>query len=95
MDVWQGESGPLIIEPFYWGSDGRLSFRIMQSPYTDLNEGQIRVKLAQWPRGSRFYFQTYTKEQMGSPVSREKQLAVLQDLRAYAARFGVTVEERP
>jgi hypothetical protein len=95
IDEWEGADGPLIIEPNYWGPYGRLSFRIMQLPYTDLDEGQIRVKLAQWPKGSRFYFQTYTREQMGSPVSREKQLAILQDLRAYAARFGVTVEERP
>jgi hypothetical protein len=34
-------------------------------------------------------------EQMGSPVSMEKQQAVLQRLGKYAAQFGVTIEERP
>jgi hypothetical protein len=60
-----------------------------------LDEEQIRTKLSQMPRGAKLYFQTYTAEQMGSPVSMEKQQAVLQGLRKYAGQFGVTIEERP
>jgi hypothetical protein len=95
IDAWEGKDGPLIIEPDYWGPDDRLSFRVMQLHYTNLDEEQIRTKLSQMPRGSKLYFQTYTAEQMGSPVSMEKQQAVLQELRKYAAQFGVTLEERP
>jgi hypothetical protein len=70
-----------------------LSFSVLQ--YSGLDEEQIRVKLSQLPRGSKLYYQTYTAEQMGSPVSMEKQQAVLQGLRKYAAQFGVSIEERP
>ena len=95
IDEWEGEDGPLIIDPNYWGEESRLSFSITQLPYSNLDEEQIRVKLAQLPNGSKLYFQTYTAEQAGSPVSTEKQQAVLQRLRKYAAQFGVTIEERP
>jgi hypothetical protein len=95
IDEWEGADGLLIIDPNYWGPEDRLSFSIMQLPYSNLDEEQIRVKLAQLPNGSKLYFQTYTAEQMGSPVSTEKQQAVLQGLRKYAAQFGVTIEERP
>jgi len=67
----------------------------MQLPYSNLDEDQIRVKLSQMPSGTKLYFQTYSVEQMGSPVSMEKQQAVLQGLRKYAAQFGVTIDERP
>jgi len=52
-------------------------------------------KPSQMTRGSKLYFQIHTAEQTGSPVSTEKQQAVLQELRKYAAQFGVTIEERP
>ena len=94
IDAWEGASGRLIIEP-RWDPDDRLSFSIMLLPYPDLDEEQIRVKLSQMPSGTKLYFQTYTAGQMGSPVSMEKQQAVLQGLRVYAARFGVTIDERP
>jgi hypothetical protein len=95
IDAWEGTDGPLIIDPNYWGPEDRLSFSIMQLPYSNLDEEQIRVKLAQMPRGAKLYFQTFTAEQMGSPVSMEKQQAVLQRLRKYAAQFDVIIDERP
>jgi hypothetical protein len=95
IDEWEGEDGPLIIVPEYEGPNDRLSFSVLQLQYTNLDEEQIRTKLSQMPRGSKLYFQTYTAEQMGSPVSMEKQQAVLQELRKFAAQFGVTIEERP
>jgi hypothetical protein len=70
-----------------------LTFTVLQ--YSQFDEEQIRLKLSQLPRGSKLYFQTYTAEQMGSPVSMEKQQAVLRELRKYAAQFGVIIEERP
>jgi hypothetical protein len=94
IDEWEGEDGPLILVP-YWDLDDQLTFSVLQLDYPGLDEEQIRTKLSQMPRGSKLYFQTYRAEQMGSPVSMEKQQAVLQGLRKYAARFGVTVEERP
>jgi hypothetical protein len=94
IDEWEGEDGPLIVEP-YWNPDDQLTFGVLQLNYSGLDEEQIRTKLSQMPRGSKLYFQTYTAEQMVSPVSMEKQQAVLQGLRKYAAPFGVTIEERP
>jgi hypothetical protein len=92
INQWAGTDGPWILTPF-WGPGEQVTFSVLQ--YSQLDEKQIRVKLAQLPRGSKLYFQTYTAEQMGSPVSMEKQQAVLQGLRKYAAQFGVIVEERP
>lgn len=91
-EEWE-ERQPWILTP-YWGPEEiGLIFTVLQ--YLNLDEGQIRVKLSQLPSGSKLYFQTYTAEQMSSPVSMEKQQAVLQGLRKYAAQFGVTIEERP
>jgi hypothetical protein len=94
IDEWEGEDGPLIVEP-YWNPDDQLTFGVLQLNYSGLDEEQIRTKLSQMPRGSKLYFQTYTAEQMGSPVSMEKQQAVLQGLRKYAAQYGVSIDERP
>lgn len=94
IDEWEGEDGPLIIVP-YWNPDDQLTFSVLQLQYMNLDEEQIRTKLSQMPKGSKLYFQTYTAQQMGSPVSMEKQQAVLQGLRKFAAQFGVTIEERP
>jgi hypothetical protein len=90
-EEWE-EGQPWILEPF-WGLDDQLTFSVLQ--YSNLDETQIRMKLSQLPRGSRLYFQTYTGQQMSSPVSMEKQQEVLQGLRKHAAQFGVTIEERP
>ena len=92
---WDGEDGPLIITPDYWGEDDRETFSVMPLPYMNLDDEQIRTKLSQMPRGSKLYFQTFTPGQMSSQVSMGKQQAVLEGLRKYAAQFGVTVEERP
>lgn len=70
INQWEGADGPWILSPF-WGAEDQLTFRVLQ--YLQLDEEQIRVKLGQMPRGSKLYFQTYTAEQMGSPVSMEKQ----------------------
>lgn len=92
IDQWDGFEGPWILTP-YWDPDDKLTFSVLQ--YMQLDEEQIRVKLSQMPKGSKLYFQTYTAEQMGSPVSMEKQQAVMQGLRKYAAKFGVVIEEKP
>jgi hypothetical protein len=84
----------LIIVP-YWNPDDQLTFSVLQLHYSGLDEDQIRAKLSQMPKGSKLYFQTYTAQQMGSPVSMEKQQAVLQGLRKYAAQYGVSIDERP
>jgi len=90
-EEWE-EGQAWIVSPF-WDPEDQLTFSVLQ--YFNLDEEQIRVKLAQLPNGSKLYFQTYTAEQTGSPVSTEKQQAVLQGLRKYAAQFGVIIEERP
>jgi hypothetical protein len=90
-EEWE-EGQPWILNPD-WGPEDQLTFGVLQ--YFNLDEQQIRTKLSQMPRGAKLYFQTYTAEQMGSPVSMEKQRAVLQGLRKYAGQFGVTIEERP
>jgi len=88
---WDGKEMWLLAPS--WGVDDELTFSVLQ--YTNLDEAQIRTKLSQLPRGSRVYFQTYTGQQMSSPVSMEKQQALLQALRKHAAQFGVNIEERP
>jgi hypothetical protein len=98
LSHWSGEweeGQPWILTPQYWDpqKEGGLSFSVLQ--YLALDEDQIRVKLSQLPRGSMLYFQTYTAAQMSQPVSMEKQQALLQGLRKYAAKFGVSIEERP
>jgi hypothetical protein len=90
-DEWE-EGQPWILNPD-WGPEDQLTFSVLQ--YFNLDEEQIRTKLSQMPRGAKLYFQTYTAEQMGSPVSMAKQRALLQELREYAGQFGVTIEERP
>jgi hypothetical protein len=90
-EEWE-EDQPWIVNP-NWGPEDQLTFNVLQ--YFNLDEEQIRAKLSQMPRGAKLYFQTYSAEQMGSPVSMGKQQAVLQGLRKYAGQFGVTIEERP
>lgn len=75
-----------------WFPEDRLSFGVLQ--YSNLDEEQFRAKLSQMPRGTKLYFQIWKPGQISPPVSMEKQEAVLQALRNYAAQFRVTIEEK-
>jgi hypothetical protein len=83
--------GEALILP-NWLPEDQLSFGVLQ--YSNLDEEQFRAKLAQMPAGAKFYFQVWKPGQISPPVSMEKQEAVLQELRKYAAHFGVTIEEK-
>jgi hypothetical protein len=87
----QWSQGQAVILP-NWYPEDRLSFGVLQ--YSNLDEQQFRAKLAQMPRGVKLYFQIWKPGQISPPVSMEKQEAVLQSLRSYAAQFGVTIEEK-
>ena len=72
--------------------DDRLSFGVLQ--YSNLDEKQFRAKLAHMPAGTKLYFQIWKPGQISPSVSTEKQEAVFESLRRYAAQFGVTIEQR-
>ena len=75
-----------------WYPEDQLSFGVLQ--YSNLNEEQFRAKLSQMPRGMKLHFQIWKPGQIAPPVSIEKQEAVLQSLRSYAAQFGLTIQEK-
>jgi hypothetical protein len=85
------ERGEALIVP-NWYPENSLSFRMLQ--YSNLDEEQFRAKLSQMPAGMRLYFQIYKPGQISPPVSMEKQETVFQELRDYATRFGLTIEEK-
>lgn len=91
IEEWENSDPASRLLSPYWGSEEiGLIFTMLQ--YHDLDEEQLRTKLSQMPRGSTFYFVTHKAEEMSAPVSMEKQQAVFQGLRKYAAQFGVTIE---
>src|SRR5882762_5367822 len=75
-----------------WYPEDRLSFGVLQ--YSNLDEQQFRAKLSQLPRGMKLYFQIWKPGQISPPVSMERQEAVFQGLRSYAAQFAVTIEKK-
>jgi hypothetical protein len=75
-----------------WYPKDQLSFGVLQ--YSNLDEEQFRAKLSQMPQGIRLKFEVWKPGQISPPVSMEKQEAVFQSLRAYAAQFGVAIEEK-
>lgn len=86
---WQGGDGLILPN---WYPEDQLSFGVLQ--YSNLDEDQFRAKLSQMPRGTKLHFQIWKPGQISPPVSMEKQEAVFQGLRRYAAQFGVTIEEQ-
>jgi hypothetical protein len=93
ISTWkkEWERGEALILP-NWYPENNLSFGMLQ--YSNLDEQQFRAKLSQMPAGIRLYFQIYKPGQISPWVSMEKQEEVLQELRDYAARFGLTIEEK-
>jgi hypothetical protein len=75
-----------------WYPEDRLSFGVLQ--YSNLDEEQFRAKLSQMPQGIQLKFQVWKPGHISPPVSMEKQEAVFQSLRAYAAQFGVAIDEK-
>jgi len=87
----QWAQGQGLILPNWYPEDG-LSFGVLQ--YSNLDEQQFRAKLSQLPRGMKLYFQIWKPGQISPPVSMERQEAVFQGLRSYAAQFAVTIEKK-
>jgi hypothetical protein len=87
----QWAQGQALILP-NWYPEDRLSFGVLQ--YSNLDEQQFRAKLSQLSRGMKLYFQIWKPGQISPPVSMERQEAVFQGLRSYAAQFGVTIEKK-
>lgn len=85
------EAGDALILP-NWYPEDRLGFGVLQ--YSNLDEQQFRAKLSQMPSGMRLYFQIWKPGQILPPVSVERQEAVFERLRSYAAQFGVTIEKK-
>jgi hypothetical protein len=85
------ERGDALILPSWYPED-RLSFGVLQ--YSNLDEQQFRAKLSQMPRGTSLYFQIWKPGQISPPVSMERQEAVFEALRIYAAQYEVTIERK-
>jgi len=85
------EQGRALINTIWYPED-RPIFGVLQ--YSNLDEEQFRTKLSQMPGGTKLCFQVWKPGQISPPVSIEKQEAVFQALRSYAAQFGVTIEEK-
>jgi hypothetical protein len=85
------ESGEALILP-NWYPEDQLSFGILQ--YSNLDEEQFRAKLSQMPSGTRLQFQIWKPGQISPAVSMEKQDAVFQSLRTYAAQFRVAIGKK-
>ena len=75
-----------------WFPEDRLSFGVLQ--YSNLNEQQFRAKLSQMSPGKSLSFQIWKPGQISPPVSMERQQAVFEALRTYAAQYGVTIERK-
>jgi hypothetical protein len=87
----QWESGEGLILP-NWYPEDKLSFGVLQ--YSNLDEEQLRAKLSQMPSGTTLQFQIWKPGQISPAVSMEKQEAVFQSLRTYAAQFRVGIGEK-
>ena len=86
---WEGGSASILPN---WFPEDHLSFGVLQ--YSNLDEQQFRAKLSQLPPGMELYFQIWKPGQISPPVSMERQEAVFEALRTYAAQFGVTIEKK-
>ena len=93
VSTWseEWERDEAIILP-NWFPEDRLSFGVLQ--YSNLSEEQFRAKLSQMPGGMKLYFQIWKPGRISPPVSMEKQEALFEGLRSYAAQFGVTIEKK-
>ena len=86
---WERGDAPILPN---WFPEDQLSFGVLQ--YSNLDEQQFRAKLSQLPQGMRLYFQIWKPGQISPPVSVERQEAVFEALRTYAAQFAVTIEKK-
>ena len=87
----QWDEGNALILP-NWFPEDQLTFGVLQ--YSNLDEEQFRAKLSQMPIRMKLYFHIWKPGQISPPVVMERQAAVFQALRDYAAQFGVTIEEK-
>ena len=87
----QWDGGNALILP-NWFPEDQLTFGVLQ--YSNLDEEQFRAKLSQMPIRMKLYFQIWKPGQISPPDVMERQTAVFQALRNYAAQFGVTIEEK-
>lgn len=83
--------GPAMILP-NWYPEDQLSFQLLQ--YNALNEDQFKLKLSQFPSGTKLLFQMYKPGHISPPVTLEKQESVFEELRNHAAQSGVSIEKQ-
>jgi hypothetical protein len=86
---WKGDQALILPN---WYPEGQITFGMLQ--YSNLDEQQFKAKLSQLPRGTKLYFQIWKPGQISPPVSIEKQEAVFQTLRSFAAQCSVTIEPK-
>ncbi|WP_321471955.1 hypothetical protein [uncultured Paludibaculum sp.] len=73
-----------------WAPEGSTGFSVLQ--YVSLTEQQLRAKLAQFPRGTRLRWQFWQPGQIFPPVSMERQEALYESMRGYAAKNGILLD---
>jgi hypothetical protein len=90
VERWTAEwkDGPLRIDP-EWFPEDALTFRVLAS--VQLTEDQLKAKLAQFPRGTRFVWPMWKQGQIAPPVTMEKQETVFAQMKAVAEEHGLSL----
>jgi hypothetical protein len=90
IEAWLRDwnQGQASISP-NWGFGGNAAFTVLQ--YITLSEDELRAKLAQFPSGTQLRWQFWKPGQIHPPVTMERQDALYETMRSYAAGQGVTL----
>jgi hypothetical protein len=86
--IKQWREGPALISSG-WFPEDKPTFSILQ--YASLTEDQLRVKLSQFPRGTKLLWQFWQPGQSAPPVTMAKQEAVYERMRAAAEQHDVAL----
>jgi hypothetical protein len=86
IEQWKQASA--LINPAWFPEDAP-TFSVLQ--YNSLTEEQLRLKLGQFPRGTKLMLQFWPPGQMFPPVSMALQEALYERMRSIADKNGVTL----
>ncbi len=91
LDIAKWQSQPFDIDTA-WVPGQEPAFYVLS--YADMTEKQLRAKLAQFPRGTRFVYTVWTPARSHPPLSVSMQEAAFQRIRAFAESRGLVVAEK-
>ncbi|MGJ5817247.1 hypothetical protein [Paludibaculum fermentans] len=81
--------GPAVVTPS-WRAGGDIAFSLLQ--YNSLTPEQLRTKLTQFPSGTHLRWQFWQPGQIQPPVTMQRQDALYETMRAFAANHGVALD---